>query len=82
MPRAAICGESADEVARLSTAARNGKVTLEELSGSTITITQSRGVGWNRVDAIINYPEVAIIGVNKILTRPVYVDGAVVPDRS
>jgi 2-oxoisovalerate dehydrogenase E2 component (dihydrolipoyl transacylase) len=28
---------------------------------------------------IINYPEVAIIGVNKILTRPVYVDGAVVP---
>ena len=71
--------ESADEVARLSTAARNGKVTLEELSGSTITITSLGALGGIVSTPIINYPEVAIIGVNKILTRPVYVDGAVVP---
>jgi 2-oxoisovalerate dehydrogenase E2 component (dihydrolipoyl transacylase) len=70
--------ESADEVARLSTAARNGKVTLEELSGSTITISSLGAVGGIVSTPIINYPEVAIIGVNKILTRPVYVDGAVV----
>jgi 2-oxoisovalerate dehydrogenase E2 component (dihydrolipoyl transacylase) len=70
---------SADEVARLSTAARNGKVTLEELSGSTITITSLGALGGIVSTPIINYPEVAIIGVNKILTRPVYVDGAVVP---
>ena len=71
--------ESADEVARLSTAARNGKVTLEELSGSTITITSLGALGGIVSTPIINYPEVAIIGVNKILTRPVYIDGAVVP---
>jgi 2-oxoisovalerate dehydrogenase E2 component (dihydrolipoyl transacylase) len=71
--------ESADEVARLSTAARNGKVTLEELSGSTITITSRGALGGIVSTPIINYPEVAIIGVNKILTRPVYVDGALVP---
>jgi 2-oxoisovalerate dehydrogenase E2 component (dihydrolipoyl transacylase) len=71
--------ESADEVARLSTAARNGKVTLEELSGSTITITSLGALGGIVSTPIINYPEVAIIGVNKILTRPVYVDGALVP---
>jgi len=71
--------ESAEEVARLSAAARNGKVTLEELTGSTITITSLGALGGIVSTPIINYPEVAIIGVNKILTRPVYVDGAVVP---
>jgi 2-oxoisovalerate dehydrogenase E2 component (dihydrolipoyl transacylase) len=71
--------ESADEVARLSTAARNGKVTLEELSGSTITISSLGALGGIVSTPIINYPEVAIIGVNKIMTRPMYVDGAVVP---
>jgi 2-oxoisovalerate dehydrogenase E2 component (dihydrolipoyl transacylase) len=70
---------SADEVARLSAAARNGKVTLEELSGSTITISSLGALGGIVSTPIINYPEVAIIGVNKISTRPVYVDGAVVP---
>ena len=70
---------SADEVARLSAAARNGKITLEELSGSTITISSLGALGGIVSTPIINYPEVAIIGVNKISTRPVYVDGAVVP---
>ena len=70
---------SAEEVARLSAAARNGKITLEELSGSTITISSLGALGGIVSTPIINYPEVAIIGVNKISTRPVYVDGAVVP---
>ena len=70
--------DNADEVNRLSTAARNGKITLEELSGSTITISSLGALGGIVSTPIINYPEVAIIGVNKILTRPVYVDGAVV----
>ena len=71
--------ESTDEVTRLSTAARNGKVTLEELSGSTITISSLGALGGIVSTPIINYPEVAIIGVNKIMTRPVYVEGVVVP---
>jgi 2-oxoisovalerate dehydrogenase E2 component (dihydrolipoyl transacylase) len=71
--------DCAEEVSRLSDAARSGKVTLEELSGSTITITSLGALGGIVSTPIINYPEVAIIGVNKIMTRPVYVDGSVVP---
>ena len=69
----------ADEVARLSTASRNGKVTLEELSGSTITISSLGSLGGIVSTPIINYPEVAIIGVNKIAIRPVYVNDLLVP---
>ena len=68
--------DCAEEVSRLSDAARSGKVTLEELSGSTITISSLGALGGIVSTPIINYPEVAIIGVNKISTRPVYVDGA------
>ncbi len=71
--------ESAAEVARLANAARNHKITLEELTGSTITITSLGALGGIVSTPIINYPEVAIIGVNKIATRPVYVDGTVLP---
>jgi 2-oxoisovalerate dehydrogenase E2 component (dihydrolipoyl transacylase) len=69
----------AEELARLSTAARNGKITLEELSGSTITISSLGSLGGIVSTPIINYPEVAIIGVNKITTRPVYVNDVVLP---
>jgi 2-oxoisovalerate dehydrogenase E2 component (dihydrolipoyl transacylase) len=69
----------AEEVTRLSTAARENAVTLAELSGSTITISSLGSVGGIVSTPIINYPEVAIIGVNKISTRPVYVDGVVLP---
>ncbi len=69
----------AEELARLSTAARNGKVTLEELSGSTITISSLGSLGGIVSTPIINYPEVAIIGVNKIATRPIYVNEIVLP---
>ena len=71
--------ECSDEVTRLSTAARNNKITLEELTGSTITITSLGSLGGIVSTPIINYPEVAIIGVNKIATRPVYVGDSLVP---
>ena len=54
-------------------------MTLQELSGSTITITSLGALGGIVTTPVINAPEVAIIGVNKIVTRPVHVDGAFVP---
>jgi 2-oxoisovalerate dehydrogenase E2 component (dihydrolipoyl transacylase) len=71
--------DSSDEVSRLSTSARDSKITLKELIGSTITISSLGSLGGIVSTPIINYPEVAIIGVNKITTRPVYVDGVVLP---
>jgi 2-oxoisovalerate dehydrogenase E2 component (dihydrolipoyl transacylase) len=71
--------DSAAEVARLSTAARDNTIALDELTGSTITITSLGPLGGIVSTPIINYPEVAIIGVNKIATRPVWIDGAFLP---
>lgn len=64
--------DSAAELTRLSDAARNGTAAREELSGSTITITSLGALGGIVTTPIINHPEVAIVGVNKILTRPVW----------
>ncbi len=69
----------AAEVARLAEAARTGKAAREELSGSTITITSLGPLGGVVTTPVINYPEVAIVGVNKVVERPVIRDGAVVP---
>jgi 2-oxoisovalerate dehydrogenase E2 component (dihydrolipoyl transacylase) len=69
---------SAAEVARLAAAARAAKITLDELSGSTITITSLGALGGIASTPVINAPEVAIIGVNKIVDRPVYRDDALV----
>ena len=67
------------EVARLAEAARDGTVALEELHGSTITITSLGALGGVVTTPVVNYPEVAIIGVNKIVTRAVFADGAWLP---
>ncbi|MEG9883012.1 MAG: dihydrolipoamide acetyltransferase family protein [Hyphomicrobiales bacterium] len=64
--------ECAGEVARLANAARTGKATREELTGSTITISSLGALGGIVSTPIINYPEVAIIGVNRIATRPLW----------
>ncbi|EYR81489.1 dihydrolipoamide acetyltransferase family protein [Shinella sp. DD12] len=64
--------DSAAELTRLADAARNGTAAREELSGSTITITSLGALGGIVTTPIINHPEVAIVGVNKILTRPVW----------
>jgi 2-oxoisovalerate dehydrogenase E2 component (dihydrolipoyl transacylase) len=62
----------ATELNRLAEAARSGTVTREELSGSTITITSLGAMGGVATTPVINYPEVAIVGVNKIMVRPVW----------
>ncbi len=63
------------EVARLAEAAKAGTASREELTGSTITITSLGALGGVVTTPVINYPEVAIIGVNKIQTLPHW-DGA------
>lgn len=69
---------AAAEVARLAEAARSGKALREELSGSTITITSLGALGGIVTTPVINRPEVAIVGVNRIVDRPVIKDGAMV----
>ncbi|BAK65642.1 dihydrolipoyl transacylase [Sphingobium sp. SYK-6] len=63
--------EIAREIARLSTAARDGTAKREELSGSTITITSLGPLGGIATTPVINHPEVAIIGPNRIVEKPV-----------
>ncbi len=67
--------DCAAEVNRLAEAAKSGSANRDELSGSTITITSLGAMGGVATTPVINYPEVAIIGVNKIMMRPVW-DGA------
>jgi len=69
---------SAREIARLAEAARTGKANRNELSGSTITITSLGPLGGIVTTPVINHPEVAIVGVNRIVERPVFRGGAVV----
>ncbi len=70
----------AAELKRLGNAARDGKCTKDELTGSTITITSLGAIGGLVTTPILNAPEVSIIGVNKMQTLPRYNDeGQVVP---
>jgi len=64
--------DCAAEVNRLAEAAKTGTATREELSGSTITITSLGAIGGIVTTPVINHPEVAIVGVNKIMVRPVW----------
>jgi 2-oxoisovalerate dehydrogenase E2 component (dihydrolipoyl transacylase) len=69
----------AAEVLRLADASRAGKATRDELSGSTITITSLGPLGGIVTTPVINRPEVAIVGINRVVERPVIKAGAVVP---
>jgi 2-oxoisovalerate dehydrogenase E2 component (dihydrolipoyl transacylase) len=69
---------SAAEVARLATAARDGKATREDLTGSTITLTSLGPLGGLVTTPVINRPEVAIVGPNKIVERAVVRGGQIV----
>ncbi|NKF22998.1 dihydrolipoamide acetyltransferase family protein [Solimonas marina] len=69
--------ERASEIRRLADAARNGKATRQELSGSTITITSLGALGGIVTTPVINAPEVAIVGVNKLVERPVVRNGQI-----
>ena len=64
--------DCAAELARLSEAARNGTATREELTGSTITLTSLGALGGIVTTPVINHPEVAIVGVNKMAVRPMW----------
>lgn len=67
------------EVNRLAEAAKAGTATRDELTGSTITITSLGAMGGVVTTPIINHPEVAIVGVNKIMVRPVWDGTAFIP---
>ena len=63
----------ASEIGRLAEAARTGKAKSEELSGSTLTVTSLGPLGGIATTPVINRPEVAIIGPNRIVERPMFV---------
>jgi 2-oxoisovalerate dehydrogenase E2 component (dihydrolipoyl transacylase) len=69
--------DAAAEIRRLAERARSNKAGREELTGSTITITSLGKLGGIASTPIINAPEVAIIGLNKAVERPVVREGAV-----
>jgi 2-oxoisovalerate dehydrogenase E2 component (dihydrolipoyl transacylase) len=71
--------DSATEVLRLAEAARRGTATRAELSGSTITITSLGSLGGIVSTPVINRPEVAIIGVNRQVVRPLWQGSQFVP---
>ena len=71
--------DSAAEVARLADAARNGTAARDELTSSTITITSLGAMGGLVTTPIINHPEVAIVGVNRVAVRPHWDGTAFVP---
>ncbi len=68
----------AGEITRLADAARSGKATSAELSGSTLTVTSLGPLGGIATTPVINRPEVAIIGPNKIVERPIFVGDDIV----
>lgn len=65
-------------IARVAEGARTGKATREELSGSTITLTSLGALGGIASTPVINHPEVAIVGVNRMVERPMFRNGQVV----
>jgi 2-oxoisovalerate dehydrogenase E2 component (dihydrolipoyl transacylase) len=69
--------ELARQITQLSQAARNNTARREQLSGSTITVTSLGKLGGIASTPIVNMPEVAIIGVNRAVQRPMVVDGRV-----
>ncbi len=69
---------NAAEVARLAEAARAGKATRDELSGSTITLTSLGALGGIVSTPVINHPEVGIVGVNRLVEKPVVLQGQIV----
>jgi len=71
--------EVANEIVRLSTAVRAKKAKPEELKGSSFTVTSIGSIGGVFATPIINYPDVAILGVNKIVERPMIRKGKIVP---
>jgi len=72
---------AAAEIGRLAEAARTAKAAREELSGSTITITSLGALGGLATTPVVNRPEVAIVGPNRIVERATVVNGQIVVRR-
>ena len=68
----------AAEIARLAEGARAGKLASDELSGSTVTVTSLGPLGGIAHTPVVNWPEVAIVGPNRIVERPVVLGGQIV----
>jgi pyruvate dehydrogenase E2 component (dihydrolipoamide acetyltransferase) len=71
--------ELAAEVAALAEKARTGKLAIDEMRGGTFTITNLGGIGGTAFSPIINYPEVAILGLSRSSIQPVFKDGQFIP---
>jgi 2-oxoisovalerate dehydrogenase E2 component (dihydrolipoyl transacylase) len=69
--------DCAEAIAALAAKARTGKATRDELSGSTVTVTSLGKLGGIVSTPVINHPEVAIVGINRIVARPMVRDGTV-----
>ena len=69
--------ETAKEIVRLAEATRDNKAKPEELKGSSFTVTSIGSIGGVFATPILNYPDVAILAVNKIAERPVVVNGEI-----
>ncbi|MDD0972663.1 dihydrolipoamide acetyltransferase family protein [Pseudomonas fontis] len=69
---------NASEISRLANAARNNKASRDELSGSTITLTSLGALGGIASTPVVNTPEVAIVGVNRMVERPMVINGQIV----
>ncbi len=73
--------ELAAEIARVADLARNNRARREDLTGSTITVTSLGKLGGIATTPVINSPEVAIVGVNRAVERPVVRNGRIVVRR-
>ncbi len=69
----------AAEVASIADKARTGKLAIDDMRGGTFTITNLGGIGGTSFTPIVNYPEVAILGISRSVLQPVVKDGAIVP---
>ncbi len=69
----------AKELAEMSAKARAGKLTAEEMQGSSFTITSLGGIGGTAFTPIINVPDVAILGVSRSQMKPIFKNGEFVP---
>jgi len=69
--------QAAREMRRITEAARNHSISRDELTGSTFTVTSLGRMGGLAATPIINHPEVAILGVNKAIDRPVVYQGQI-----
>jgi pyruvate dehydrogenase E2 component (dihydrolipoamide acetyltransferase) len=67
------------DVATIADKARTGKLSIDEMRGGTFTITNLGGIGGTSFTPIVNYPEVAILGLSKSTLQPVVKDGQIVP---